>query len=692
MTAIGTDAFNSCSALESIALPSGLTVIEERVFCNCAKLNDVVLPLGIKRIRGNAFNNCDSLPNPVLPSGIESIAAYAYSGCDGFTELRLPEGISGVEARAFDLCDHVATLTIPAYLAERDYDYNRGTTAGPTVIGYLFGWSDPYYGVLSPNGRNVTAVTITGAPERLGKMLFCFEKQLTQVGIPSSVTEIGEKAFWDCDGLTGIVLPSNLTTLGPSAFYDCDGFQSIDLPSGVTAIGASAFSSCTALERFALPAELTTIGDYAFSSCAQLGDISMADQSPVSKGGKIQSKATSNAFSIGSYSFSGCVNLSKVSILPYVTGVGSYAFSNCTKLTEVNIPNNIQTINEYMFNGCSNIQTVTIPYTLVNMNYSAGNYSSALSYLFGTSSTGIRHVRINGTPAAIGARTFYNCTGLRDIVIPDGTVGIEDYAFSGCSNLRAIQVTGSITNFSANALANVNKQILALYGDLSGGAIAYANSVSIPYYLNAMPDVFGPYAGTINKVDVLLAKFPNNDTTYWNHEGISKDVYLLNPGEYKDYCTETACTHNHTEADCGTPVKDSDGNPVLDSDGNQKYKYTGSCGCNYFDGAIQCMGFAYRVGNIVHENSVRDWWTIYNYNSTSTEGNLIDTIIAGDYIRFGTDGNGHSAIVSSVSNTGVTLLECNFNKKCRVKWNNVTWSDLRARFVLFRSIGYIKRY
>ena len=52
-------------------------------------------------------------------------------------------------------------------------------------------------------GGTSAAVTITGAPERLGKMLFCFEKQLTQVGIPSSVTEIGEKAFWDCDGADG---------------------------------------------------------------------------------------------------------------------------------------------------------------------------------------------------------------------------------------------------------------------------------------------------------------------------------------------------------------------------------------------------------------------------------------------------------------------------------------------------------
>ncbi|MCX7748862.1 MAG: hypothetical protein N2645_18530 [Clostridia bacterium] len=86
---------------------------------------------------------------------------------------------------------------------------------------------------------------------------------------------------------------------------------------------------------------------------------------------------------------------------------------------------------------------------------------------------------------------------------------------------------------------------------------------------------------------------------------------------------------------------------------------TGSCGCNSFEGAIQCMGFARKVGYDLFGTSVTSW-------KRSTLTNDVETLSPGDYIRFKNDG--HSAIVTSIDNTYIYVVECNADGKCGIRW------------------------
>ena len=72
--------------------------------------------------------------------------------------------------------------------------------------------------------------------------------------------------------------------------------------------------------------------------------------------------------------------------------------------------------------------------------------------------------------------------------------------------------------------------------------------------------------------------------------------------------------------------------------------------CNYFDGGVQCWGFAVKV-----------FYDIFGVRASKMK-KLYDkeNIKVGDYLRFGTDSDGHSAVVIARSGNTLTLVEGNF--------------------------------
>jgi hypothetical protein len=61
LTIIGDSAFEGCSSLESIVLPSNVKLIGDNVFKDCAKLVNIELPEGLAVMGSYAFKGCSSL-------------------------------------------------------------------------------------------------------------------------------------------------------------------------------------------------------------------------------------------------------------------------------------------------------------------------------------------------------------------------------------------------------------------------------------------------------------------------------------------------------------------------------------------------------------------------------------------------------------------------------------------------------
>lgn len=160
--------------------------------------------------------------------------------------------------------------------------------------------------------------------------------------------------------------------------------------------------------------------------------------------------------------------------------------------------------------------------------------------------------------------------------------------------------------------------------------------------------VFAPTAkaagnGVAQKIESLKSKYPHG--WYWNHRVDTWSALgdnLLNSGDetYQNSVTRTACaTHS--------------GSPAV---GQGKYD------CNYFDGGIQCWGFANKLFNEIF--GIR--------RSSLPRRTDRENIMVGDYVRFGTDDNGHSVLVTGRNGNTITIVECNFGyeagDRCQIKW------------------------
>lgn len=145
------------------------------------------------------------------------------------------------------------------------------------------------------------------------------------------------------------------------------------------------------------------------------------------------------------------------------------------------------------------------------------------------------------------------------------------------------------------------------------------------------------------QLNQLRTKYPNG--YYWDHEITAENKNETVNGtwieKWADNVTPNPCNHD--------------------------FDRIGICGCNAFDHATACWGFANKV-----------FYETFGIRA-STEERLYDVenISVGDHVRFNYV---HSAIVIARDGDKIALLECNYNNKnCQIQWDridsikNVSW-------------------
>lgn len=135
----------------------------------------------------------------------------------------------------------------------------------------------------------------------------------------------------------------------------------------------------------------------------------------------------------------------------------------------------------------------------------------------------------------------------------------------------------------------------------------------------------------------LREKFPAG--MYWNHHN-----GYNNPNGY----SSSPCWHEHGACD-----------------------YYGGCGCNSFDNAIQCMGYAYKLGYDYYGTSVKTWPTAYS----------LANVKPGDVLRI--NGDRHSLFVTAVTDTTITYSDCNIDRHCLIRWDVVVSRSYLASLLTY---------
>lgn len=82
-SAIGSNAFNGCTKLESIEFPAGVTLLKGSAFFGCTGLTEVTIPSTLVEINSEAFGNCINIMTMNVESATPPKAGYnAFAGMD----------------------------------------------------------------------------------------------------------------------------------------------------------------------------------------------------------------------------------------------------------------------------------------------------------------------------------------------------------------------------------------------------------------------------------------------------------------------------------------------------------------------------------------------------------------------------------------------------------------------------------
>lgn len=255
VTEIGPEAFAGNTAMESITLPVGVTVIRENAFRDCTSLKKVVLPERLETIEDGAFWGCAALKEAEIP---DSVAELGENCFDFATRLIGSENsLAGAYAVSQGL-GYEEKIEQAQQQKDLEKDYQYTIRGGEAVITSYLGTDAE---VLIP-------AQLGGYPVRvIAENSFSSRYEPEKIVVPEGVRELERTAFRFCTSLREIQLPSTLRTIGDNAFYRCEALEEIVIPEGVTSLGNKAFRGCISLRKVTLPASLKTIPHYAFFEC-----------------------------------------------------------------------------------------------------------------------------------------------------------------------------------------------------------------------------------------------------------------------------------------------------------------------------------------------------------------------------------------------------------------------------------------
>ena len=88
ITELRSSAFQYCSYISFVKIPSSVKSIKDGAFANCTSLVGIELPADLRRIEVSTFYLCKSLSEITIPSYVKTIDDHAFYGCESLATVR----------------------------------------------------------------------------------------------------------------------------------------------------------------------------------------------------------------------------------------------------------------------------------------------------------------------------------------------------------------------------------------------------------------------------------------------------------------------------------------------------------------------------------------------------------------------------------------------------------------------------
>lgn len=339
LISIGESAFWFCDGLSEISIPSSVTEIEDNAFsCSITKINVdtnnckfysdgkilidndkssivfvcknieglAAIPNGIVYITNYAFSECRLITSISFPESLKEIGSGAFFDCKLLEKVSFNDGLEKLGALAFSCCDKLTEVALPNSLISFKDVFNDWKIEKLSIpVGTKAIMSD------DDHWRVLKSVLLNNGFETIEKDLFKGCTTITDITIPASLKTVEANAFDDCKALknihyegtleewlamdwrcfvkngydlyiqgkllTDIVLDGSISEIRDNAFYYCNSLQHIEIRDGVKKIGTSAFNKTSVCSDVFVPDSVYWIGDYAFLSCKELKTVSISN-------------------------------------------------------------------------------------------------------------------------------------------------------------------------------------------------------------------------------------------------------------------------------------------------------------------------------------------------------------------------------------------------------------------------------
>ena len=507
-----------------------VTAIAESAFKNNpnrGKMTKLRIAKNITTIGAYAFQSCSNLKMVWLPTSITSIGEKAFDGCNGITHVS-----SSIESPAENEANYFpnnATLYVPKGGKDK---YN---VSGWNNVSYVA--EGEFVDVCTDDNVTYDCLTIDDTKKAI---LRKYAASSNDVVIPDSVklgedyykvAIIGKSAFANKTSITSLIIPSGVEGIDADVFSGCSKLSWIEskIESPIDISGKNVFANNTAtlfipsdkvlsdyrakgwdfLNIYVGDRKETTIDGwtYVYSTGDKKAILTKVNSvgKDVSINGSFKiGKDEYTVTAIAEAVFKGKTNIENLVISENIENIGANAFHGCEKIEKVELPSTLKVIGDNAFDGCSRLVSITCngatpatvgtgafpsySLTLNVPNDAVASYTEDASWGQFTTILGIvtsisdedaddniadyvetttseegakptvalvdgsdvhdafaipEMVLINNIShavTAIGANAFKNNTNLKEVTISSNITSIGESAFEGCKNLASITV------------------------------------------------------------------------------------------------------------------------------------------------------------------------------------------------------------------------------------------------------------
>ena len=195
-----------------------------------------------------------------------------------------------------------------------------------------------------------------------------------------------------------------------------------------------------------------------------------------------------------------------------VTSLGEAFMSNkkITSFDELQYFTGLATIGENAFYECSGLKSVIIPNSVTSIGRWAFQDCSALA-----------SVTIPNNVTSIGNEAFYGCSSIKNITIPNSVTSIGDYTFFGCSGLMSVTIPNRVTSIGERTFSGCSGLTSVTIGSgvtsIGSGAFNGCSNLTKAEYASIESLCKISFSDGVTTIDGRYYLYPSNPLAYAQH-------------------------------------------------------------------------------------------------------------------------------------------------------------------------------